>query len=82
MTVVEDKEGKTCPRYYQSTGHTIPKRLEEYLCNINAGMELAALYLRSMQCFWDSARILRRLGGGLLRPDDGTEIFGIDIPAV
>ena len=44
MRVVEDGECKRCPSYCHSTGQgTIPKRLEEYLRNINAGIELAAL---------------------------------------
>ena len=55
----------------------IPKRTEEYL---NTGIELAVL---QRTVFLGSARILRRvLGGGFLRPDGGTEISGIEIPAV
>ena len=61
---------------------TIPKRLEDYLRKIKAGIELAAL---QRTVLLGSARILRRVlevWGSLLQPDDGTGISGIDIPAV
>ena len=73
------KSVKVVPNIIRALG-TIPKITEEYLRNINTGIELAAL---QRTVFLGSARILRRvLGGGFLRPDGGTEISGIEIPAV
>ena len=55
--------------------------MEEYLWNINAGIELAALNSKS-SVSGISKDPRKGLGGGLLRPDDGTEISGMDILAV
>ena len=73
------KSVKVVPNIIRALG-TIPKRTEEYLRNINTGIELAAL---QRTVFLGSVRILRRvIRGGFLRPDGGTEISVIEIPAV
>ena len=48
---------KVVPNIIRALG-TIPKRLEEYLRNINTGIELAT---RQRTMFLGSARILRRV---------------------
>ena len=130
---------KVVPNIIRALG-TIPKRMEEYLRNINAGIELAALNSKNRvsgiskvvcssrsdredttkkkkqrgggvgvrvpplslfsSLFFSRSLPSRRtplserleqaiskdppriLGDGLLRPDDGTEVSGIDTPAL
>ena len=77
------KSAKVVPVVIGALG-TIPKRLKDYLRNINAGIDLVHF---KEQVLPGSTRILGKVlkfWGSFLRPDiyDGTEISGIDIPAV
>ena len=74
------KSAKVVPVVIGALG-TIPKRLKVYLRNINVGIGLVHFKEQSCRDQQGSSKSRSR---NFLRPDiyDGTEISGIDIPAV